>query len=113
MWGFNNALDRNLASKLFRKIMDPKIASKFNANLSSPKRQDQFFLSEYVYERIRSKSIVHDSYSCHILGGSPWPTQRVGNCFVGSPAGCNATTTDFYDCPIECRPKSHPDWKKC
>ncbi len=113
MWGFNSALGRSLANEIFKRILDSKTASKFNSNNESPKGHDQFFLSDYVYPLIHKKSIIHDSYLCKGFGGGPWPTKRIGNCFVGSPASCNITGTDFYDCPVECRPKMHPDWKKC
>ncbi len=113
MWGFNSALDRRVANEIFKRILDRNIASRFNKKNISPKGQDQDFLSNYVYPLVYNRSVVHDSYLCKNYGGSSWPSQRPGNCFVGSPESCNITATNLPDCPLECRPKSHREWTKC
>ena len=73
---------------------------------------DQIFLSAYIYPLIYNYSLVHDSYLCKQFGGSPFPVKREGNCFVGSMHSCNKTAL-FYDCPLECRPKNHSNWRSC
>ena len=114
MWGFKNYLNRKLADKMFSLIIDKDLAKQYNEKRDSPKGNDQFFLGSHVYDLIKTNSVVHDSYLCENYRDSkPWPTQRVGNCFVGSPGDCNATATDFYDCPDKCKPRNHLDWKKC
>ena len=112
MWGFNSARNRNLANQIFQVIIDKSISANFNANLQSPKGQDQFFLTQYVYPSLRQNSIIHDSYLCMAYGGDAFPTKRQGNCYVGSPSDCNATAI-FIECPLKCRPKEHQDWKEC
>ena len=112
MWGFYNSRNRNLANTIFDLIINPEIGSLYNQNLNSPRGQDQYFLRDYVYPLVKNDSIVHDSYFCHKLGGDPFPTQRVGNCFIGSRLGCNETGIHF-GCPSNCRPKDHQNWTTC
>ena len=110
MWGFYNSRDRNLANKIFDLIKNPEISKTY---LKSSKVGDQKFLKEYVYDLVKEKSIAHDSYACFLYGSDPFPTKRVGNCFVGSPNdGCNPNST-FNECPAKCRPKDHQDWISC
>jgi hypothetical protein len=40
-----------------------------------------------VYPLVKSNAIVHDSYLCKSFGGGAFPTRRLGDCFIGSPAG--------------------------
>ena len=112
MWGFYNSRDRNLANKIFDLIKNPKIANVYNKNLTSPKGRDQHFLKDYVYPLVKNKSIVHDSFLCVRFGGDPFPTKRVGDCFLGSARVCNPNST-FHQCPIKCRPKDHQEWTSC
>jgi hypothetical protein len=113
MWGFNSAIDRPLANKIFNRVLDKNLAESYVINSESRKGEDQMFLSEHVFEDIASKSAVHDSYLCQRYRSSPWPTRRTGNCFVGNPYPCNETASDFNECPVKCRPKEHQDWKYC
>jgi hypothetical protein len=112
MWGFFNARNRLLAYKIFRRILYPINTFFYNHKNESPKGADQSFLNDYVYDLIKSNSTIHDSFYCHVYGGEPWPTQRLGNCFVGNPFECDANAT-FETCPVQCRPKDHIDWEKC
>ena len=112
MWGFYSARDRNLANRIFEQFTNKQIASQFNADLKSPKGADQNFLSQYVYPSIRTNSITHDSYLCASYGGSPFPTRRLGDCYIGGVTVCNVTAT-FYECPNNCRPQNHQDWINC
>jgi hypothetical protein len=51
--------------------------------------------------------------------GKPFPSKRLGALFVSFGGPVNEY--DFYaynktfhaECPIECRPKNHQDWKAC
>ena len=64
-------------------------------------------------------ALSHDSYLCKKYTNTiPFPTQRIadGHCnFVG----CRENTSDIinftknYECPYECRPVDHKDWKFC
>ena len=84
------------------------------------KGADQVALARVVAPRAAKDSLIHDSYLCKsdLIKGSmpaPWPTRRkhfedptVPN-FVGN-------TGDFsiaLECPVECRPREHPDWNTC
>lgn len=56
--------------------------------------------------------MVHDSYLCTSFKNvKPWPTKRVGNCYVGSPIECGEGEI-FYPCPLQCRP-NESDWLYC
>lgn len=111
MWGFYNSRNRDLASYIFSYIIDFKISAIFNKD-KNVKQADQTFLREYIYPKIKKISIIHDSYLCKSYGGDPFPTKRVGNCFIGSTAECYSNLT-FYKCPDECRPTDHPNWISC
>jgi hypothetical protein len=116
MFDFNNERDRNLANHLFALMIDRRVSEVFNANCDSPKNNDQQFLSDYVYPLVVENSLIHDSYLCRSFpGSSPWPTRRLGDCFVGSTGECNESTTllDYFVCPKKCRPKKHPEWVTC
>ena len=110
MWGFKNYQNRELSNEIFQKILNKDIAMRY-ANMS--KGTDQLFLVSYLYDRIRSYSIVHDSYLCKMFKDSePWPTQRKGSCFVGSVLECDEfNSNNLPDCPLECR--LNLNWTKC
>ena len=115
MWGFYNSRNRSLATKIFEMIIDKNISRIYNPvnGTINKKGHDQFFLEEYVHPLIHNRSVTHDSFICERFGGDPFPTKRVGNCFIGSTNGCNTTGVFFKDCPIKCRPKNHQDWNQC
>ena len=112
MWGFFNARDRTLAKRFFDLFIDKKLSSQYNQGLKSPKGSDQNFLTEHIYPILKSNSITHDSYLCGGYGGSPFPTKRLGNCYIGGTTECDINAT-FYECPSQCRPREHQDWKFC
>jgi hypothetical protein len=73
-------------------------------------------LLAHVYEKIKDKSLIHDSFLCKVYNdGKPFPSKRLGALF--GPVN----EYDFYaynktfhaEFPIECRPKDHQDWKTC
>jgi hypothetical protein len=111
MWGFYNSRNRKLASYIFSLIKDFKINAIFNKQ-KNVKQGDQNFLREYVYPKIKKNSIIHDSFLCKSYGGHPFPTKRIGDCFIGSIVECYSNKT-FYRCPSECRPVDQPNWISC
>jgi hypothetical protein len=61
-------LDRTIALDYFE-------AAKGNVN-----GNDQQFLKKYVYDSLKTRSVVHDSFYCdHFRDSAAWPTQRKGN----------------------------------
>ncbi|RNA24203.1 hypothetical protein BpHYR1_008982, partial [Brachionus plicatilis] len=93
MWGFKVSTNINLARQIFNLIV--KIGNRYKTTDKSLKGYDQYFLSDHVYERIIKNSTVHDSFLCnHFPNSKPFPSRRVGNCFVGYTGSCNASA-DF------------------
>lgn len=87
------------------------------------KGNDQTALAAIVTKVAKSDSLVHDAYHCtsNLVKGSipkPWPSKRD---FVRNDK--NKTLPNFvgntgwdgiaFECPPECRPKDHQDWKIC
>jgi hypothetical protein len=123
MWGFFNEKNRKIARHIYNLIINKNIANQYNKN-KNQHFSDQLFLRDYVYPVIKEISIIHDSYLCKSYQYSiPFPTKRNGSCFIGAPLNpdqinnCiikkNGTIVNFYECPIECRPKEHKDWVFC
>ncbi|CAF0858725.1 unnamed protein product [Brachionus calyciflorus] len=113
MWGFKSSLDRYLSNHIYNLIIDRKLSVKYKPNGTDAKGYDQKFLSNHIYEKINLLSLVHDSYTCKTYANSrPYPSQRIGNCFIGSAGDCD-TKAKFDQCPLECRPKDHLDWTSC
>ena len=76
---------------------------------------DQYLLRDHVWKVFEGPKNIfqHDSYHCDkFSGSSPWPTQRLMKPwnFVGADP---AIRTTKKECPMACRPKSHPEWKYC
>lgn len=113
MWGFYNNRDRPLARQFYNNIVDPIISKGFK--LKDLKGQDQRFLNIYVYNNLKKNSIIHDSYTCGMYrDGEPFPTRRKGACFVGGANQISCLNeTMRRECPTDCRPKDHQDWKTC
>ena len=98
MWGFFNAKNRDLSNKIFNLILNKQLALKYNLN--SKKGYDQYFLADHVYPLVKQVAVIHDSYCCLTYRDSqPFPTKRIGNCFIGAVGSCNESGT-FYTCPI-------------
>ena len=83
-------------------------------------RDDQLFLSDFVWKYVKKNSLTFDSYSCRQFGGQPFPSQRPkGICYLGCIRPCCENTTEadvqatIKPCPIGCRPKEHLDWIYC
>ena len=109
MWGLKAAKERGLAQRIVDLVTDSKTAAKYPFRYGN----DQSFLSNYVYKLIFGDSIIHDAYHCSDLNGTPWPSRRAGDCFVGNIYGCNETSGTAADCPVKCRPIDHKDWVQC
>ena len=118
MWGFYNTRDRLLGDQIFKEIIKESTSQKYNPKRNHPKQGDQSFLSQYLYGRVKDKSLVHDSYLCQTLKDSvPFPTKMVGACFVGRSVSNNSTDCEKErmgrECPKDCRPTNHQDWTNC
>lgn len=114
MWGMHNSVNRSLSMKVFNLLMDPKIVWHYNKRKTSPVQGDQSFLAARVYPWLLSQSIVHDSYWCKKYSNSrPFPTQRVVMDHVGSVKSNINVVKNISECPLECRPPEHKDWKYC
>ena len=109
MWGLKVAMNRSLANSIVETMLNPNLSKNYTFKTYG---NDQKFLTDYVYKSLVSNSVIHDAYSCRALNGTPWPTQRVGNCFVGSIWGCDEWGS-IQECPEACRPKDHMDWTHC
>lgn len=108
MWGFYNARNRFLAFHILNLIVN---SQSYNPKVKNQKGYDQFFLTS-IYWLLKNDAIIHDSYTCKQFGGSAFPTERVGNCFIGGGGDCDPN--GWLDpCPVECRPKNHLDWESC
>ena len=113
MWGFKNYKNRNLANDIYELVINKTLSVKYNPSGISSRGHDQFFLSHHVYNKIKLDSVIHDSFLCKSYGdAAPFPTKRIGNCFVGQVGVCNESAS-FFTCEKECRPKDHLDWETC
>lgn len=111
MWGFRNEVNRKLGEKLLSRVISKDMGEKYNANGQSPKGNDQFFLSKYVWPDLVDKSIIHDSYTCDkYVNSEPFPTQRKSKNYVGN---LQEDEVRVKECPVQCRPKDHKDWTFC
>ena len=81
----------------------------------------QTALSNVVAPKAANDGFVHDSYLCQearLIKGSQssaFPIQRTDSSskkanFVGNTRGSLPIT---FECPDECRPRDHKDWKLC
>ena len=86
------------------------------------KGADQWALSAVVAPHAAPDSLVHDSYLCKsgYMKGSrriqPFPTQREGITGTSSIPNFVGNTNSYgikTECPKQCRPKNHQDWKFC
>jgi hypothetical protein len=120
MWGFYNQRNRGLGKKIFNKMMNPTVASKYHQSGTRTKRgPDQHFLTDHVYPLIKSRSVIHDSYLCaRYKDSKPFPTERVGYCYIAVhhfyEGSCLTNKSNLGpECPMKCQSAEHRDWKYC
>ncbi len=116
MWSYKSGFNRDLSKLIYKKLTNTNTAKKYNTDKLSDYEGDQAFLSAVVWPYSRRNSTIHDSYYCHILGGQPFPTQRLNNhCYVGCYGRCCHvnTTMLMQPCSYRCRPSEHKDWVFC
>ncbi|KAK8724676.1 hypothetical protein OTU49_011205 [Cherax quadricarinatus] len=78
--------------------------------------QDQPVLWAYMWPWAIMNVTIHDSYTCLRFPGSlPFPTQRYNDTFIGMRSYREEFKNDGVrsECPMECRPAQHKDWKYC
>lgn len=114
LWGASPLRSRRYLYNIFHEMLVPSIAQ------VHPGTKDQYFLSKFIWNRVRGYSLVFDSYYCRRFSGRPFLSQRPpGHCFLGCIRPCcsNTTTDDsskFVDpCPKYCRPKQNLNWTYC
>ncbi|CAF3330529.1 unnamed protein product, partial [Rotaria sp. Silwood2] len=115
LWGASPARARRYLFHIFQPMLVPSIARQYKG------AGDQLFLADNIWGKVRRHSLIFDSYSCKILGGQPFLSQRpIGdNCFLGCIRPCctNATSHSSQNrnniCPPACRPKNHRNWIYC
>ena len=116
MWSFYNSKDRLFADTVFKEIIKVSTSEKYNSK-KNQKGRDQIFLSDFLYNKVRSRALIHDSYLCmHYHDSVPFPTRRKGACFIGRSGHShnnNCENMSMPACPRECRPKDHQDWISC
>ena len=63
--------------------------------------------------------LIYDSYKCKKpayqgkLKSRPYPTQRIGQKYVGSGPTKERLMRKLRKCPLECRPVEHKNWTSC
>lgn len=119
MWGYANILNRKEGFRVYEEFISTSTQNQFNAAASNPKYLDQSYLSSHVWPFARTNATVHDSYTCAMFGGEPFPTRRSPDmyCFVSCFYPCcdlkYNQTARMPPCPAQCRPKEHPEWDTC
>lgn len=110
----HTSMDRHLASRIFRLLMNVGLCRRFNAGGRSQKMFDQYFLAQHVYGLVFRNAVIHDSYHCKKYANSkPFPTQRIIMDHVGSVKSELNETKNIRACPKVCRPPDHQDWTFC
>lgn len=105
-------LDRLLSNNIFNLVINKSFEQTYNKNGENQKGKDQDFLEHHVYKLLVNRSTIHDSYSCRRFANSkPFPTERKIIDHIGSVY--YSPIKKIKECPIECRPPNHLDWKYC
>ena len=111
LWGmrFTQNTDRKEIANIFDKILlwgeDYDFSQFINWDM----------LTKFLWPIAKQDMMAHDSYHCEFFKSpmnQPWPTRRPldGMNYAGARfARANLTS----ECPTECRPKNHPEWKLC
>ena len=114
LWGAAMKRARQNLIYIFQPMLLPSIARRYRG------AGDQGFLSDYIFNNVKSGALIFDSYYCLIFGGRPFLSRRSSyNCYLGCVRPCctNVTMDDSNvkkkPCSKRCRPKKHPDWIYC
>ncbi|CAF2710860.1 unnamed protein product [Rotaria sp. Silwood2] len=115
LWGASPARARRYLFHIFQPMLVPSIARQYKG------AGDQLFLSDNIWQHVKTRALIFDSYNCDTLGGQPFLSQRPvpDNCFLGCIRPCCINTTSSGSpnpnniCPPACRPKDHQDWIYC
>lgn len=114
LWGAAIGRARQHLFDTFVPVLIPSIAGRYNGT------GDQLFLSDFVWRRVKTKTLAFDSYTCQQFGGRPYPSERPRRtCYIGCIRMCCTNTTaedgnrPIDSCPKACRPKNHPEWIYC
>lgn len=92
--------------------INERISRAYNPSQMSSYGYDQEFLKFYLYPLIVDNATIHDSYFCEKYSNSrPFPTERKVFDHIGSYS--YKKFENFLECPIDCRPKEHQDWRYC
>ena len=109
-----NPKNRRFIMKMFGIVMEQA-----QRHISEGPGRDQYILAQHVWPNAKQDSISHDSYNCQkdkLSNGTlirAFPTKRKHNereNFIGSRRSPRFRNKE---CPIECRPEDHTDWKFC
>ncbi|CAL8068276.1 unnamed protein product [Orchesella dallaii] len=115
LWGGNNVrLPKNLAMNLHKTIVNQS---------SLEGRHKKYFdqdvmLDQIIFPPNRDNFVYYDSYYCDKWRNEtltrPFPTQRVGNEFLGEPVMWGGYGGHgLMECPESCRPEHGKSWKFC
>jgi hypothetical protein len=115
LWGAATKRARYSLFAFFYPILMPSIARLYTG------AGDQQFVSDFVWPKVKQRSLSFDSHFCQKYGSRPFLSQRPkGNCYLGCVRPCCDNTTRnensnkyMKPCPVECRPKDHQDWIYC
>ena len=114
LWGAANVRARDYLMNTFQPMLTPSIAVQYSG------AGDQEFLSRYVWDKVKDRSLSFDSYNCILYKSRPFPSQRPkGLCYLGCiRACCTNTGENEYNknmdvCPEACRPEGHKNWTYC
>ncbi|ODM92943.1 hypothetical protein Ocin01_13742 [Orchesella cincta] len=112
LWGGrNDMLSSQVAGQLHESLLN-------QSSLTSKNRKgfDQGFLYEWIYSPHLQWFVGYDAYNCQIFSGEtlirPFPTQRNGSEFLGSPTLWNESFQAEV-CPESCRPNHGKSWIYC
>ncbi len=77
LWGYANVRNRTIGYNIFKHYANTDMQkSSYNPSGNHPKGLDQSYLSEHIWQTARTNGTIHDSYGCHIYGGTAFPTRR-------------------------------------
>nr|XP_053653658.1 uncharacterized protein LOC128703130 [Cherax quadricarinatus] len=106
MWGGCNTWQANNATPVRDSML----------NNSRAMSHDQPVLWKYLWPWAIMNMTTHDSYMCLSFPGTlPFPTQRYKDAYVGMRTYRRQYKNDGVrrECPMQCRPAQHKDWKYC